>query len=206
MLIFWVGDAGAVTAEDSLTPLIFIFYYSSESKAETVDLVLPVIVTSWSTLVSPSATARRQLCAFAYWGRSSTCQHPRWMYLSTMHCMLIHPVHGIKVSRRAVWPSIACTCITALINSDSVVGFSAIVSLTTVAITSSYTICIACLSWRRLSGSRFLKSASPSTGGLLWSTSWCCRRRCHGARAVRVLPISSLHCVRIECSTKGGFC
>ena len=61
-------------------------------------------------------------------------------------------VHDFEVPRRAVWVSIAFTCIIALINFGPVVGFNAIVSLCIIAITSSYTICIAALIWRRFFG------------------------------------------------------
>jgi len=48
--------------------------------------------------------------------------------------------------------SIAFTCIISFINFGPVVGFNAIVSLTIIAITFSYTICIAALIWRRFFG------------------------------------------------------
>jgi len=48
--------------------------------------------------------------------------------------------------------SIIFTCIIALINFGPVVGFNAIVSLTIIAITASYTICIVALIWRRFFG------------------------------------------------------
>lgn len=64
-LIFCVGDVDAVTAETSLTPFVVIFYNSTKSKAGTVVMVLPVILTFWSALVSQMATASRQLWAFA---------------------------------------------------------------------------------------------------------------------------------------------
>ena len=44
------------------------------------------------------------------------------------------------------------TCIVSLINFGPVTGFNAIVSLTIIAITFSYTICIAALIWRRFFG------------------------------------------------------
>jgi len=61
-------------------------------------------------------------------------------------------VYDYEVPRRAVWLSIAFTCALALINFGPVVGFNAIVSLTIIAITASYTICIAALIWRRFFG------------------------------------------------------
>lgn len=64
-LIFCVGDVAAVTAETSLTPFVVIFYNSTKSKAGTVVMVLPVILTFWAALVSQLATASRQLWAFA---------------------------------------------------------------------------------------------------------------------------------------------
>lgn len=64
-LIFCVGDVNAVVAETSLTPFVAIFYNSTQSKAGTVVMVLPVIITFWSALVSQLATASRQLWAFA---------------------------------------------------------------------------------------------------------------------------------------------
>ena len=48
--------------------------------------------------------------------------------------------------------SIIFTCIIALINFGPVVGFNAIVSLTIIAITFSYSFCIAALIWRRCFG------------------------------------------------------
>jgi len=64
-LIFCVGDVDQVTAETSLTPFVVIFLNSTKSRAGTVFMVLPVIITFWSALVSQLATASRQLWAFA---------------------------------------------------------------------------------------------------------------------------------------------
>ena len=64
-LIFCVGDVDAVTSETSLAPFVVIFYNSTKSKAGTVVMVLPVILTFWSALVSQLATASRQVWAFA---------------------------------------------------------------------------------------------------------------------------------------------
>lgn len=64
-LIFCVGDVDAVLAESSITPFVVIFYNSTQSKAGTVLMVLPVIITFWAALVSQLATASRQLWAFA---------------------------------------------------------------------------------------------------------------------------------------------
>ncbi|KAK5127758.1 hypothetical protein LTR85_004874 [Meristemomyces frigidus] len=131
-LVFCVGDVDAVTAETSLTPFVVIFYNSTKSKAGTVVMVMPVILTFWSALVSQLATASRQLWAFARDGGI-----PWAPYLA--------PVHDFEVPRRAVWVSIAFTSLVALINFGPVVGFNAIVSLTIIAITSSYTTCIAAI-------------------------------------------------------------
>ena len=64
-LIFCVGDVNQVTAETSLTPFVVIFLNSTKSRAGTVVMVVPVILTFWSALVSQLATASRQLWAFA---------------------------------------------------------------------------------------------------------------------------------------------
>jgi amino acid transporter len=64
-LIFCVGDVDQVISETSLTPFVVIFLNSTKSKAGTVIMVLPVIITFWAALVSQLATASRQLWAFA---------------------------------------------------------------------------------------------------------------------------------------------
>lgn len=64
-LIFCIGDIDKVLAETSITPFVVIFYNSTQSKAGTVVMVLPVIITFWAALVSQLATASRQLWAFA---------------------------------------------------------------------------------------------------------------------------------------------
>ena len=64
-LIFCVGDVDAVVAETTLTPFIVIFRNSTGSKAATVVMVVPIILTFWSALISQLATASRQLWAFA---------------------------------------------------------------------------------------------------------------------------------------------
>ena len=51
-----------------------------------------------------------------------------------------------------MWASIVFQTLLSLINFGPVVGYNAIVSLTIIAITGSYTICIAALIWRRLFG------------------------------------------------------
>jgi choline transport protein len=61
-------------------------------------------------------------------------------------------VHDYEVPRRAVWTSIAFTSALSLINFGPVIGFNAMVSLTIIAITASYTICIGALIWRRCFG------------------------------------------------------
>ncbi|KAK4890387.1 hypothetical protein LTR27_010915 [Elasticomyces elasticus] len=138
-LIFCVGDVDAVTAQTSLTPFVVIFYNATKSKAGTVVMVVPVILTFWAALVSQLATASRQLWAFSRDGGIPWSRH-------------LAPVHDFEVPRRAVWVSIIFTCVISLINFGPVVGFNAIVSLTIIAITASYTICIAALIWRRSFG------------------------------------------------------
>ena len=64
-LIFCVGDVTQVVSDTSLTPFVVIFYNSTKSRAGTVLMVLPVIITFWAALVSQLATASRQLWAFA---------------------------------------------------------------------------------------------------------------------------------------------
>ena len=64
-LIFCVGNVDQVTSEVSLTPFVVIFFNSTQSRAGTVVMVVPVILTFWSALVSQMATASRQLWAFA---------------------------------------------------------------------------------------------------------------------------------------------
>ncbi|KAK1045587.1 hypothetical protein LTR74_018108 [Friedmanniomyces endolithicus] len=138
-LIFCVGDVDAVVAETTLTPFVVIFRNATGSKAATVVMVTPIILTFWSALISQLATASRQLWAFARDGGVP------WAHQ-------LAPVHDFEVPRRAVWVSIAFTCCISLINFGPVVGFNAIVSLVIIAITSSYTICIATLIWRRCFG------------------------------------------------------
>ncbi|KAK3117346.1 hypothetical protein LTR53_001397 [Teratosphaeriaceae sp. CCFEE 6253] len=138
-LIFCVGDVDAVVAETTLTPFVVIFRNATGSKAATVVMITPIILTFWSALISQLATASRQLWAFARDGGVP------WAHQ-------LAPVHEFEVPRRAVWVSIAFTCCISLINFGPVVGFNAIVSLVIIAITSSYTICIATLIWRRCFG------------------------------------------------------
>lgn len=64
-MIFCAGNIEDDLANPNLTPFIVIFYNSTESKAGTVLMTFPIILTACSALISQVATASRQLWSFA---------------------------------------------------------------------------------------------------------------------------------------------
>lgn len=64
----------------------------------------------------------------------------------------IYQVHRAEVPHRAVWTIVCMAFCIACVNFGPVVGFNAIISLTTVALLFSYLLTISCVIWRRLFG------------------------------------------------------
>ncbi|KAK5693881.1 hypothetical protein LTR17_024947 [Elasticomyces elasticus] len=84
-LIFCAGDIDAVLAETSLTPFVVVFRNATGSKAATVVMVTPIILTFWSALISQLATASRQLWAFARDGGVPWAHQLAPVYITVLH-------------------------------------------------------------------------------------------------------------------------
>ena len=138
-LIYCAGDTNSLFANPNQAPFVQLFLNSTQSKAATVIMVVPIILCFYSALISEVATASRQLWSFARDGGLPFGD-------------FLEPVWDLETPRRSVWTTVALSFCFACINFGPVVGFNAIVSLVSVALTFSYSITIFCTICRRLGG------------------------------------------------------
>ena len=64
-VIFCAGDLQEVLANGTQAPFVTIFYNSTQSKAGTVVMLVPIMLCFLSSQISETATACRQIWAFA---------------------------------------------------------------------------------------------------------------------------------------------
>lgn len=64
-VIFCAGDLNEVLANGTQAPFVTIFYNSTRSRAGTVIMLLPIMLCFMSSQISETATACRQIWAFA---------------------------------------------------------------------------------------------------------------------------------------------
>lgn len=74
-LIFCAGNLTEIQSDPNQAPFIQIFYNSTGSKAATVIMVVPIILTFMSALISEVATASRQLWSFSRDGGMPFSRH-----------------------------------------------------------------------------------------------------------------------------------
>ncbi|KAK3072457.1 hypothetical protein LTR53_006784 [Teratosphaeriaceae sp. CCFEE 6253] len=142
-MIFCLGDQEEVLSNPLQTPFLIVFNNSTKSKAGAVGLTVPIIICFISALINEVATASRQLWSFARDGG-----FPFASYLD--HAADRFPVHDAEVPRRAVWTTVTMALALCLVNFGPAIGFNAIISLTNIALLSSYLITISCVIWRRM--------------------------------------------------------
>lgn len=64
-VIFCAGDLQAVLYNGTQQPFVTILYNSTQSKVDTIVMLVPIILCFMSSQISETATACRQVCAFA---------------------------------------------------------------------------------------------------------------------------------------------
>jgi len=138
-VIFCAGDLDSVLSNGSQQAFVTIFYNSTQSKAGTVIMLIPFMLCFLSSQISETATACSQIWAFA-----------RDDGLPWSH--KLKNVPDAETPQTALWTVIAATCVITCVNFGSAVGFSAIISLVSVSLTSSYVITISCVIWHRVKG------------------------------------------------------
>ena len=75
-VIFCAGDLQEVLDNGSQTPFVTIFYSSTQSKAGTVIMLVPIMLCFMSSQINETATACRQIWAFA---RDDGLPFSRWL-------------------------------------------------------------------------------------------------------------------------------
>ncbi|KAK4560757.1 hypothetical protein LTR86_005336 [Recurvomyces mirabilis] len=139
-VIFCAGDLDEVLSNGTQAPFVTIFYNSTQSKVGTVLMLLPFILCFLSSQISETATACRQIWAFA-----------RDDGLPWSH--KLKDVPDAETPQTALWTVIAATFVITCVNFGSAVGFNAIISLVSLSLTCSYVITISCVIWHRVRGS-----------------------------------------------------
>lgn len=74
-MIFCAGNLEKDLANPNLIPFVIVFQNSTKSKAATVIMIVPILLTVWSALISQVATASRQLWSFARDGGIPFAKH-----------------------------------------------------------------------------------------------------------------------------------
>ncbi|KAK6419559.1 hypothetical protein LTR81_007381 [Elasticomyces elasticus] len=138
-VIFCAGDLDEVLANGTQAPFVTIFYNSTQSKAGTVVMLVPIMMCFMSSQISETATACRQIFAFA---------RDNGLPFSGK----LKRVPDAEVPQTALWAVIAATLAITCVNFGSAVGFNAIISLVSVSLTCSYVITISCVLWHRFRG------------------------------------------------------
>ena len=107
-LVYCAGDTNALFANPSQAPYVALFLNSTQSRAATVVMVVPIILCFFSALISEVATASRQLWSFARDGGlpfasflEPVSQQP---YFQPLRGMLIICTHRSGILRPLVDP------------------------------------------------------------------------------------------------------
>ncbi|KAL9596792.1 MAG: hypothetical protein Q9219_005551 [cf. Caloplaca sp. 3 TL-2023] len=136
-LCFTMTDIPALLDSKSGFPFLQLFSDITKSFAATAIMAALVIITLVLAVVSEVATASRQIWAF-----SRDDGLPFSKYLRR-----VKP--GWNIPLNALWVSLGCGIVIALVNLGSSVALNAIVSLTISALISSYIVSISCLLSKR---------------------------------------------------------
>lgn len=178
-MIFCLGDIDSVL--ESFSPFVQIFLNSTGSKAGSVLLTVPMILSFVSALITEVATASRQLWSFARDGGLPVGHllvpvSPLALSAATNHMPDITQVPDAETPRRAVWATISLSFCICCINFGPVVGFNAIISIVTCALSFSYSVTIGCTIWRRYFGRQLPQERFNlgATGGPVNIIALCC--------------------------------
>ena len=139
-----LGDLDEVIASPTGQPYIQVFYNVTQSYVGASVLSALVIVMAMFCNLSITATASRQLFAFA---RDRGVPFARWF-------AYVPP--GWAVPMNSIVVSFVVSCLLAIINIGSTIALNNITSLSLCAILSSYIISIGLVFWRRLTNRELL--------------------------------------------------
>jgi choline transport protein len=139
-----LGDLDTVIDSPTFQPYIQVFYDATQSYAGASVLSALVISMAVFCNLSITATASRQLFAFA---RDQGVPGARWF-------AYIRP--GWDVPMNSIVVSFVVSCLLALINIGSTIALNNITSISLVSILSSYIVSIGCIFWRRLTNQPML--------------------------------------------------
>lgn len=157
-VIFCAGNLQEVLDNGTQAPFVTIFYNSTQSKIGTILMLVPIMMCFMSSQISETATACRQIWAFARDDGLPFSHRLKYVrvYLSASLILLPSLMHkqvpDAEVPQTALWTVIAATFAITCINFGSAVGFNAIISLVSVSLTCSYVITISCVLWQRWKG------------------------------------------------------
>ncbi len=141
-----LGSIDDVLASPTNQPYIAVFYNVTQSYAGATVLSALVIIMAMFCNLSITATASRQLFAFA---RDKGMPFASWF---------AHVRPGWDVPMNAIFVSFVVTCLLSLINIGSTIALNNITSLSLSAILASYIISIGLIFWRRLTNRPLLPS------------------------------------------------
>jgi choline transport protein len=139
-----LGDLNTVIDSPTFQPYIQVFYDATQSYAGASVLSALVISMAVFCNLSITATASRQLFAFA---RNQGVPGARWF-------AYIRP--GWDVPMNLIVVSFVVSCLLALINIGSTIALNNITSISLVSILSSYIVSIGCIFCRRLTNQPML--------------------------------------------------
>jgi choline transport protein len=139
-----LGNLDEVIDTPTFQPYIQVFYNATQNYAGASVLATIVISMAVFCNLSITATASRQLFAFA---RDQGVPGARWF-------AYIPP--GWEVPMNSIVVSFVVSCLLALINIGSTIALNNITSISLSAILSSYIVSIGCLFWRRLTNQPLL--------------------------------------------------
>lgn len=160
-----VSDA---ISDPSGFPFIYVFRQTTGTVGGTIGMAIVILVLIMMITASTMASASRQTFAFA---RDDGLPFAKW-------------IGHVDGSRHIPVNSIIATCIftivVSLINIGSTVAFNAVLSLSCVALTSTYSISIGCVFYRRITAPETLPPARWNLGkagnfvnlGALTYSSW----------------------------------
>ncbi|KAI5362562.1 Putative amino acid/polyamine transporter I [Septoria linicola] len=143
---YCIGDLAEVMKTPTGFPFIQMFYNSTQSLAATNAMTAIIVFMDAFSAVTIMASASRQMYAFA---RDQGTPYSAW--LSRVSPKLDVPVNAVVAST-------IISCLLSLINVGSTVAFNSLVSLTNGVLMVSYSVCIGCFVWRRLSNKPMLPS------------------------------------------------
>ena len=157
-ICFTVGNVEEVLASPTASPIIAVFFNTTQSYAGTSILTVVIVLTLTAAAIAEVATASRQLWSFAR-------DKVRPQYASAIlgscanrfqgipgYSFISHITPKSNIPLNAVMVSLVATSLLSLINIGSTTALNAILALTVVSLLSSYMIVISLVILKRVRG------------------------------------------------------